>query len=655
MAQGDLRQEGLDSGGDATIAGLPSAPGAQTAAELTAAAKHRGVTVADRGSSRMEDDRTDGENPTISVDTAAARRQDSEIRPSADMTLDDLNNPSRASITRTGQTKPAGDDFDARIRADLERTSSPRERKDPLLGTMVGGRFLVVKKIGVGGMGAVYRAKQEGMDRDVAVKVLLGDMTENDTVLRRFTLEALAVSRLRHPNTIQIFDYGQTPQGHPYIAMELLEGQTLHDLLKKERPVPIRRALRILAQVAQSLAEAHSKEIVHRDLKPENIFLVTVGDNPDFVKVLDFGVAKLRDHNSDQGTLTQAGSIFGTPRYMSPEQCSAQTVDHRSDIYALGVILYEMIVGQAPFASDQALALLLAHVNEVPVRPGTAAFEKHIVPAEVDDLVMQLLEKAPADRVQSAGELAKLCDDLAHSLPAAFEARVGSEEADALGVRLSSNTTAEYMTARTIKMGIEVASPAPVLEQPPPPPPAHMGTLAKVAIGSVVLALSGGVIWLATRDPDVVVQTQVVEKERLVTVQAPIPPNEAIRIKVQTVPPGAKIHRGNVLVGMGNTVLERKKGSDDEEWTFSHDGYKPQTQQVSFRESRELQIKLEPLPAVVAKPKPVASPAGPSGPKPAVVPAKVETKPADKVEPKPEVKPVPVKKPPVDDKLDDLQ
>ena len=441
MSQAEPRQPDQSQDGEPTLADQTSPLLQRTAHEIAAAAARRGQTVAD-----LPD--TDAQ-ATISVAAAAAKQSDVFPVGSGDLTLDDLQHPSRASVTKSGQTRPP-DDFDARIRADLERTASPREKKDPLLGTTVGGRFVVVKKIGAGGMGAVYRAKQEGMDRDVAVKVLLGDMSENDTVLRRFTLEALAVSRLRHPNTIQIFDYGQTPQGHPYIAMELLEGQTLHDLLKKERPLPIRRALRILAQVAQSLAEAHGKEIVHRDLKPENIFLVTVGDNPDFVKVLDFGVAKLRDHKSEQGTLTQAGSIFGTPRYMSPEQCSAQPVDHRSDIYALGVILYEMVVGQAPFASDQALALLLAHVNETPVRPGIAAFERQVVPEEVDNLIMKLLEKAPADRVQSAGELAKLCDELAHSLPAAFEARVGSEQAEELGVRLSSQTTAEFMTARTI-------------------------------------------------------------------------------------------------------------------------------------------------------------------------------------------------------------
>lgn len=655
MSQAEPRQPDVTQDGEPTLADQTSPLLQRTAHEIAAAAAQRGQTVADLA---------DSDGPaTISVEAAAARQSDIFPAQSGDLTLDDLQHPSRASVTRSGQTRPPAD-FDARIRADLERTASPREKKDPLLGTTVGGRFVVVKKIGAGGMGAVYRAKQEGMDRDVAVKVLLGDVAENDTVLRRFTLEALAVSRLRHPNTIQIFDYGQTPQGHPYIAMELLEGHTLHDLLKKERPLPIRRALRILAQVAQSLAEAHGKEIVHRDLKPENIFLVTVGDNPDFVKVLDFGVAKLRDHKSEQGTLTQAGSIFGTPRYMSPEQCSAQPVDHRSDIYALGVILYEMVVGQAPFASDQALALLLAHVNEIPVRPGIAAFERQVVPEEVDNLIMKLLEKAPADRVQSAGELAKLCDELAHSLPAAFESRVGSEQAEELGVRMSSQTTAEFMTARTMRVAVDGPSAVPTLDLPTPAAaPAKPNKGLYVAVGGVVLALSAGVLWLAMQEPDVrVVEKQtVVEKERVVTVQAPIPPDQAIKLSVQVEPANTRILRGDVLLGTGNQQIERKKGSDEEEWTFVADGYKPQKLAVHFRESRPLVVKLEKLPdPVAAKPRPAVSPpAGAARPAPVapagvVKPVETAIKPAaEPAKPKPE--PVKPKPKPDDDKLDDLQ
>lgn len=225
---------------------------------------------------------------------------------------------------------------------------SETERQDPLIGTVINQRFKVIERIGEGGMGAVYRAEQIGMSRSIAVKVLLRELTENETVLRRFHLEALAVSKLRHPNTIQIFDFGETEDGLLYIAMELLQGRPLVDVLRKEKQLSVKSALHVIAQVAMSLREAHSKGIVHRDLKPDNIFLETVDGDPHFAKVLDFGVAKVAEGDGKQKTLTQAGAIFGTPKYMSPEQSRGVETDARSDIYSMGVILYELLSGRVP-------------------------------------------------------------------------------------------------------------------------------------------------------------------------------------------------------------------------------------------------------------------------------------------------------------------
>jgi serine/threonine protein kinase len=557
-------------------------------------------------------------------------------------------------------------DLDNKIRAHLERAGAVA---DPLIGQTIAGRFLVLKKIGSGGMGSVYRARQEGIDRDVAIKVLLGDLTRNDTVLRRFTLEALAVSRLRHPNTIQIFDYGQTSDGNPYIAMEFLDGHSLYDLLRKERPLPIRRALRIMAQVAQSLAEAHSKEIVHRDLKPENIFLVTVGSNADYVKVLDFGVAKLRDHKSDQGTLTQAGSIFGTPRYMSPEQCGAQPVDHRSDLYALGVILYEMVTGRPPFTHDQPLGLLLAHVNEQPLPP-SAATDRQVIPAGVEELVLRLLEKLPDDRLPSADDLARRCEALAASLPEAFDQRVGTaQEAESLGVRLAQPTSHELPTARTLKLAAaQLASDsagAPQLAMPiaidaPPPPdaprrwPLWLGGLAATGVAG----------WLALRPPQVVVQRELVTQEVQVPVAVGSPDSASIRVTLNSNPPGARVLAGERLLGTTNASIERPRGAPAETWRLVRDGFEPYTLQVSFGQAQVFNIDLKPTAAQAAPTRPV-KPAEPA--KSAVKaqgPAKVEPPPAaapPPAPPKPEVakpvepaKPEPPKKK-KDDLLDDLQ
>ena len=567
---------------------------------------------------------------------ALAEAAAAEAEAVASVTMDNV----RDSLPTRRESDDTRDQLDEKIRAHLDRVEA---KADPLLGQMVGGRFLVLKKIGAGGMGSVYRARQEGMERDVAIKVLLADLTQNDTVLRRFTLEALAVSRLRHPNTIQIFDYGQTLDGNPYIAMEMLEGLTLYDLLRKERPLAIRRAMRIMAQVAASLSEAHAKEIVHRDLKPENIFLVKVGDNPDYVKVLDFGVAKLRDHKSDQGTLTQAGSIFGTPRYMSPEQCSAQAVDLRSDLYTLGVILYEMVTGQPPFMSDQALSLLLAHVNDPPVPP-SAATDKQVIPAEVEDLILQLLQKFPEDRLNNAGELAKRCEELAAQLPIAFDQCVGTAaEAESLGVRVSILTADSLPTARTMHMApgaLAAGVKAPVLQMPPAVA-APVSALAKGTIGAVALLAAGTVAWALMRAPQVVVQTQIIKEQVTVTLPGAALDEKNVRLTISSNPAGAKILRGDVLLGTTNATLDHAKGTAPEGWKLIRDGFEPYDLEVMFDKSQVLSIDLKKRVEVKSEvtPEPKAEHLRPARAEPRPASVKGDAKPEPKTEVKAEHKP----------------
>ncbi len=578
----------------------------------------------------------------------------------------------RGSLTAPTRLEESAepDELGDRIRAHLD-DGNKRERKDKLLGELLGGRFLVLKKIGAGGMGAVYRARQEGMDRDVAVKVLLGDLTENDTVLRRFTLEALAVSRLKHPNTIQIFDYGTTPQGNPYIAMEMLEGSTLHDVLRKERPLPIRRALKIMSQVAASLGEAHGKGIVHRDLKPENIFLIDVSGNPDFVKVLDFGVAKMADSKDEKGTLTQAGSIFGTPRYMSPEQCSAQPVDHRSDIYALGVILFEMVTGIPPFVSDQPLTLLLAHVNEAPPQPSAVELLgkdgvplKQVIPAEVEDLILTLLEKNPADRIQTSEDLSKECMKLAEALPPAFDARVGEAEAETLGVRLPSMHTMS-MTARTMHMTPEQAAAAALSAQDAPKK--KSSALVPILIG-LIMATGAAVAVVATQKPEVKEVAKVAEPPPGTVIPPPaVPPkDDEVTATLTSQPPGATVLRGNENLGVTNLTMTRKKDAPAEVVRLVLPGYKPVEVTLNFKQNfmQHTQMIEEPAPPVAAPP-PVAPASvkskAPSAP--VVAPAKVEASKAEapkaepkveapKAEPKEEKKEIKKKK---EDLIDDLQ
>ncbi|MDX2009919.1 MAG: serine/threonine-protein kinase [Myxococcaceae bacterium] len=277
---------------------------------------------------------------------------------------------------------------------------------DPLLGKVLSGRFQIVEPLGVGGMGRVYKAIQQPLDRVVALKVLNPryDGTKDPGFERRFFLEASMTAKLKHPNTITVHDYGRTDEGIYFIAMEYLEGETLQQVLAREGPMPWQRALAVAAQVARSLREAHKLGLVHRDLKPANVMLLSEGTGGDVVKVLDFGLVKAfaSDLMSKSDTeLTQAGVLLGSPLYMAPEQAKAET-DQRTDIYALGVLTFQCIAGRPPFQGRESIDIIVKHVKE---KPPELSSLKPEIPPEVNALVMKCLEKAPAARFQTMDEL----------------------------------------------------------------------------------------------------------------------------------------------------------------------------------------------------------------------------------------------------------
>ena len=279
-----------------------------------------------------------------------------------------------------------------------------KKKKDPMIGRTIAGRYEVIGLLGKGGMGAVYKARQPAVQRMIALKVLLQEFAENETVIRRFHQEALAASRLEHPNTIRVYDFGQTDDGILFIAMEYLRGQSLAQAQARGSVMSPKRVVYIMHQVCKSLAEAHKAGIIHRDLKPDNIFLVDIEGERDFAKVLDFGVAKLKEFEGNEGTLTQAGMIFGTPKYMSPEQARSGDLDARSDVYALGVMLYEMITGRAPFVGENPLAILIAHVNEAP--PAFFDVNPNVdVPPALEAVVFKALAKNREHRHANVEEL----------------------------------------------------------------------------------------------------------------------------------------------------------------------------------------------------------------------------------------------------------
>jgi serine/threonine-protein kinase len=273
----------------------------------------------------------------------------------------------------------------------------------PRPGDLFAGRYEVERILGRGGMGEVYAAVQRPLGRRVAVKILkTPDSIEDDPNFQsRFMREAAAAARLTHPNTITVFDFGQTDEGVLFIVMEYLEGSDVRTVLRHEGQLSPVRAIHIAKQVCKSLREAHRKGIVHRDLKPANILLLTRDDDPDFAKVLDFGLVKLRGEASE---ITLAGKFLGSPRYTSPESLDRnKEVDHRADIYAMGILIYAMITGHPPFDGD-AMQVLNAHLHEIP-QPMYKASPSAKTTPELEDVVARCLQKDPDRRFQSMSEL----------------------------------------------------------------------------------------------------------------------------------------------------------------------------------------------------------------------------------------------------------
>jgi serine/threonine-protein kinase len=284
---------------------------------------------------------------------------------------------------------------------------SAPQTDDPELGHEFGGRYRLLRILGQGGLGVVYEAVQEGLGRKVAIKVLREEVSRNETVLQRFRQEAKSASLIGHENIVDIIEFGETVYGAPYLVMEMLEGEDLAHRLKRERTISMLRILTIARQCCRALTVTHEKGIVHRDMKPENIFLVERDEQPDFVKIVDFGIAKMNDleQPGEPGRkLTKTGMIFGTPEYMSPEQAAGKPSDHRVDIYAMGIILFEMITGRVPFVGDSFMAVLTQHLLE-PVPQFSLVNPSVQVPPDLEAIVQRALQKHPDHRFQTMNEL----------------------------------------------------------------------------------------------------------------------------------------------------------------------------------------------------------------------------------------------------------
>ena len=317
------------------------------------------------------------------------------------------------------------------------------EKPERLIGRIVAGRYEVRKVLGRGGMGIVYEGRHVTVGRTVAIKVLRQDLARSTEAVQRFHREAKAAAAIGSEHIVEVFDFGYSDEGDAYIAMELLAGEDLGRIVRREGALPERRALGIVRQVAQALESAHAKGIIHRDLKSENVFVVQRG-GCDFVKLLDFGISKVSEGEEGRGPMTSEGVVMGTPHYMAPEQAMSEVEpDHRLDIYALGCLMFEMLTGRVPFTGKNPVEVVFKHVHETAPLPRKLRPE---ISAHAEAVVLKALEKKREDRFEHAAAMMAALDD----------ARFGAD-ANALAAveaKPAADASANADRGRSLRLGV---------------------------------------------------------------------------------------------------------------------------------------------------------------------------------------------------------
>lgn len=353
---------------------------------------------------------------------------------------------------------------------------------DRLIGSNLDARYHIERKLGEGGMGVVFLARHIVIEKLVAIKVLKREVAREHNVVKRFVQEAKAASRVSHPNIADVTDFGTTPDGLTYSVMEYVEGVTLNNVIKRG-PVPVPRAVHIVQQIARALAAAHAKGIVHRDLKPENIFLIEREGKKDFVKIVDFGIAKVTSLRGTAGPrLTRAGTVFGTPEYMAPEQAAGRTdTDHRVDVYALGIVLYEMLTGQVPHKKDSVIKTLTAQIND-PVSPPRRLSPELQISDEFERALLKALAKDREQRYQTMDEMAEAIAAAARSLPSVGAGPPPAQPAAPPSAGPQESTLVPRDAAATVSEG---GGPPSVGMAPTPAPPPRPGDPAFAPVAKV--------------------------------------------------------------------------------------------------------------------------------------------------------------------------
>jgi serine/threonine protein kinase len=471
---------------------------------------------------------------------------------------------------------------------------------DPLLGRVIGGRFRVTALIAKGGMGKVYRAEQAPLGRICAIKVLnSGYAAEHDPEFhKRFFLEASVASKLTHPNTVTIFDYGRTEDDVYYMAMEYLEGHTLHRAIRESGHLPEERVVPIASQICRALREAHALGVIHRDLKPANIFLVKHGDEADFVKVLDFGLVKNVAEKEGED-LTQTGMFMGSPKYMSPEQIRGDRVDARTDVYALGIIMYEMLTGKVPFDRPSSVNILMAHVHDSPA-PMRQANPRISVSRRLEETVAGCMEKNPDRRFGSMDDvlasLKRTTDAAAMPTISGLEAteRVPVSGSDS-GRELRLDAPLSLRPTQSVSKAVWVAAATGAL--------VLAGILGYVGMRPVTSTSSSVLAAVPTTAAPSIASAAVVPAP---TTSVPASGPISIKLRVTTEPDGASVKENGVEVCSSTPCDILYEGDDtdpsrEHKLTLSRQGYRTEIRSVTAVDGR-ISAKLVPTPRVVSPP-----------------------------------------------------
>jgi hypothetical protein len=449
----------------------------------------------------------------------------------------------------------------------------PTDNRASVLGTTI-GNFQITALLGEGGMGKVYVAQHPTLARKSAIKVLHADQARDPVALSRFFTEAKAADAIRHPNIVEIYDYGTLPDGAPYIAMEYLDGETLADRLARA-PITLGEALDVLVQAASALGAAHGKEVLHRDLKPDNLFLVNDPAGRIRVKIVDFGIAKLQNDLTEVSHRTRTGALIGTPLYMSPEQClGAKDIGPPSDLYALGVIAYEILCGRAPFEADAVGALINMHVNEPVISPRKLNPK---LPRGLEAILLKALAKYPEQRYprmeELQAELQKAREAIERATPELLATRPERRPRPLEAVTMAATITG-----------------APRSGLAPPAMRARRLVLGGLALGAGAALL---LVFLQHRRPLVAPVPAPVA-----AVPAP-PPVAVVAAKVslllESEPPGALVTVGGQVVGRTPIAWLTDPAGEPVELVFALDGYQREAIRALPAQGLKVRAQLEPL------------------------------------------------------------